>query len=129
MPSRSVILDTNFLLIPYQFKINIIKELDYLIDIPHSLVVSKGILRELNTIAKSQGKRGVAARVGLKMVEFNKDRIEIVDDDSNVDDWVLDYATKNNSIVCTNDVILRKRLKPHNIKVVVLKSKSKLGFA
>lgn len=126
MPPRPVILDTNFLLLPYRFKINIINELDYLIEVSHCFVISSRILDELKKLSRSLGKDGVAARLALKMVASPKSKIEVIETDVPVDDWIVDYAKDNNAIVCTNDAKLRKRLK--GLKIVVLKSRSKLGF-
>ena len=128
MPPRSVVLDTNFLLIPFRFRINIFRELDYLIETAHSYVISSKTLGELKKLGRSIGKDGMAARLALKMVEAVKPKIEIIKNEMNVDEWIVDYAEKSGAIVCTNDAKLRKRLKPLHVKVVALKSKSKLGY-
>jgi len=128
MASRPVVLDTNFLLIPFQFKIDIVGEIDYLVEISHTFVISSRTLAELKKIAQSVGKNGMAARLALKMIVANQARIETVKSESPVDDWIVEYAKHNNAIVCTNDSVLRRRLKPFRIKVITLKSKSKLGF-
>lgn len=128
MAPRPVVLDTNFLLVPFRFKINILKELDYLIEASHRFVVSSRAVRELEGIAKSVGKDGMAARLALKMLQANQGRIEVVESDVHVDDWIVAYAPANSAIVCTNDRKLRARLRGLGIKVVALKSKSTLGF-
>ncbi len=128
MPPRPVILDTNFLLLPFQFKIDILRELDYLIEVSHRYVISSKTLEELRRLGASVGKDGMAARLALKMIEANKDKIESVKNDMDVDEWIVEYATSSNAIVCTNDKELRKRLKRLHVKVVAMKSRSKLGF-
>ncbi|MFN7991644.1 MAG: nucleotide-binding protein [Candidatus Micrarchaeia archaeon] len=128
MPSRPVVLDTNFLLIPFQFKINIIRELEYLLEVSHHFVISSKTLSELEKIGKSIGKSGMAARLALKLVAANRNRITVVQSNEYVDRWIEDYAKANNAIVCTNDSELRMKLKDLDIKVVTMKSKSKLGF-
>lgn len=128
MAPRPVVLDTNFLLVPFRFRIDILKELDYLIEASHRYVISSKSISELKKIAERVGKHGMAARLALKLVEANRGRIEIVDSREYVDDWIVDYAAANNAIVCTNDSKLRKRLRELDIKVITLKSKSKLGF-
>ena len=128
MPSRSVIIDTNFFLLPFQFKINIMRELEFLLDFSHSFVISSKTISELQKLSASVGKHGAAARVGIKILEANKDNIKIIKDDRHVDDWIVDYATENNAIVCTNDSKLRRRLKAARVKVITMKSKSKLGY-
>lgn len=127
MAPRDVVLDTNFLLIPFRFRINIIRELDYLIEASHRYVISSRTLDELEKLGRSVGKDGMAARLALKMVQASG--ITVVKDSAHVDDWIAAYARGNNAIVCTNDRGLRKRLREMDIKVVTLKSKSRLGFA
>ncbi|VVC02742.1 Ribonuclease VapC9 [Candidatus Bilamarchaeum dharawalense] len=128
MPPRPVILDTNFLLIPFQFKIDIFRELEYLIEVSHSYVISSKTIKELQKLGKLIGKNGMAARLALKLVIANEKKIETVESQEYVDDWIVDYAQKNNAIVCTNDSELRKRLRRLDIKVITMKSKSKLGY-
>ncbi|MDD5339995.1 MAG: nucleotide-binding protein [Candidatus ainarchaeum sp.] len=124
---RDVVLDTNFLLLPFQFRINIIRELDYLIEVSHRYVISSRTLDELKKLGKLVGKNGMAARLALKMVKANS--IDVIRSGMPVDDWVVRYAKENGAIACTNDRILRKRLMDLDVKVVTLKARSKLGFA
>lgn len=128
MPPRAVILDTNFLLIPFQFKIDIFRELEYVIEYSHSYVVSSKTIKELKKLSKLIGKNGMAARLALKLVEANDKKIEIIENNNYVDDWIVDFAKKNNAIVCTNDSELRRRLREAEIKVIAMKSKSKVDF-
>ncbi len=128
MDSRPVILDTNFLMIPFQFKINILVELDYLLERSHHYVVSSKTMNELGVIAKRVGKHGSAARLALKMIESHKKQFEIVENDLPVDDWIYHYAKEKNAIVCTNDAGLRRRLRETKMKVISMKSKAKIGF-
>ncbi|MFH1785572.1 MAG: PIN domain-containing protein [Candidatus Micrarchaeota archaeon] len=128
MSQRPVILDTNFLLIPFQFKIDIFRELDYLIEISHNYVISSRTITELETLGKRIGKDGMAARLALKLVVANSKKITIVENNDYVDDWIVEYAKTFNAIVCTNDSKLRKRLREARIKAITMKSKSKLGY-
>jgi hypothetical protein len=127
MPPRPVILDTNFLLLPFQYKIDIFTEIDYLLEMEHEFVISSAEIRELERLSEDKGKKGIAARLALKMVDAN--RIEIVESKKPVDDWIVEYAEKTGAIVCTNDRKLRKRLKEVDIKIIALLGKSRVGFA
>jgi rRNA-processing protein FCF1 len=129
MPPRPVVLDTNFLLVPFQFRINVLDELDSLVDVSHRFVVSSRTVEELRSLGKLIGRDGMAARLALKMLEASPGRIGIVQSDIEVDDWIVAYARENHAIVCTNDSALRRRLKSAGVKVAVMKSKSKVAFA
>jgi len=128
MPPRAVIIDTNFLFLPYQFKINIMKDLDYLLDFSHYYAISSQTIAELETLGATSGKAGAAARVALKVLQANRHRIRVIEDDRHVDDWIVEHAREKRAIVCTNDRKLRTRLKADNIKIITMKSKSRLGY-
>jgi rRNA-processing protein FCF1 len=128
MPSRPVVLDTNILLVPFQFKIDILRELDFLVDVNHHFVVSSRTVKELEAIGKAIGKNGMAGRLALKMLNANTDRIKIIESDMEVDDWIVEFAKANRAIVCTNDSNLRRRLKSAKVKVAAMKSKSRVAF-
>ncbi|MFH1520246.1 MAG: PIN domain-containing protein [Candidatus Micrarchaeota archaeon] len=128
MPPRIVVLDTNFLLIPFQFKIDIFKELEYLMEFSHNYVISSRTIYELEKLGKTIGKNGMAARLALKLLSANNKKIEVIENNTYVDDWIVDFAKENNAIVCTNDSKLRRRLRNASIKVIAMKSKSKVDF-
>ena len=125
---REVVFDTNFLLIPFQFKIDVFVELDYVLGEPYHAVVSTKVLSELRGLARKAGRHGAAARFALKLVEARKAAIEKVDSSMPVDDWVFEFAKAKRAVACTNDRELRKRLKAEGLKVVGLRTKSKLGY-
>jgi len=125
---KELVVDTNFLLIPFQFKIDIFKELEYVIGEPFTLTLSLKVFRELRSLSKRVGKAGAAARFALKVLEARKQQIKPIDSSLPVDDWVFEYALANRAVVCTNDRVLRRRLKEKKLKVIGLKTKSKLGF-
>ncbi len=128
MPPRAVIIDTNFFLIPYQFRIDIFTELEYLIDMNHYFVITSKTLRELGKIVENAGKKGAGARLALKIIDANRNRIEVIESNKPVDTWIEDYSEKTGAIVCTNDIRLKKKLKDNGIKVISLRGKTKLGY-
>ena len=129
MPQREVILDTNFLLLPFQFKIDIFSEIEYLLDFSHIFVISSNTINELNRLSKKKGKTAISARLALKLLDANKNKITIVKSNIPVDDWIVLRAEKTGAITCTNDGKLRKRLKSKKLKVVSLRGKSTIDFA
>jgi len=125
---REVVMDTNFFLLPFQFKIDIFTELDYVLGEPFHVVVSSKVLSELRGLARRTGKSGAAARFALKILAAGRQRFETVDSAGPVDDWVFEYAKEHRAVACTNDRELRKKLKAERLKVVGLRTKTKLGF-
>jgi rRNA-processing protein FCF1 len=122
---KKVLLDTNFMLVPYQFKLDIFNGIEKAIEAPHSFVIPTGVVNELKVLSKGRGKEGAAARFALKLVKLHKH--ESVESSGNVDEWILGYATERGIIVATNDRALREKLKRKRVKVLSLRSRSTIG--
>ncbi|HNT60654.1 MAG TPA: hypothetical protein PKJ97_01610 [Candidatus Bilamarchaeaceae archaeon] len=122
---RQVVLDTNFLLLPLQFKINIFGQIEGLLEIPHGMVVPSGVVGELKAISHGKGKDGAAARFALGLI--GKGKARVVPSTGNVDDWIVEYAVKEGAIVATNDMLLRNRLKKGGVKVIAMRSRARLA--
>ena len=113
--ATAVVLDSNALLMPFQFGFNIDQELRRLFgDIP--VVVPSAVLAELANIEDKHAKAALAlAR-----------RYPIVETELRGDDGVIDVAERTSEAVVTNDRELIQRLNGRNIEVVRLRSKGHL---
>ncbi|WP_297074052.1 PIN domain-containing protein [Thermococcus sp.] len=120
-----VIPDTNFLLVPGQFGVDIISELNRVLDVRFRIVIPNVVLDELSVIErKTRGKDLLAVRMAKKLAE----RFETIEisrfGEKPIDDQIYDFAVSNERvIVCTNDKGLKKRLRERGIPVVYLRSK------
>ena len=120
-----VVPDTNFLLVPGQFGVDIISELNRILDVKFRIVVPNVVLQELDVIEKkTRGKDLLAVRMAKKLAE----RFETIEigrfGEKPIDDQIYDFAVNNERvIVCTNDKGLKKRLRERGIPVVYLRSK------
>ncbi|MFH1511015.1 MAG: PIN domain-containing protein [Candidatus Woesearchaeota archaeon] len=124
---KTVLLDTNFLLIPGTFSVDIFSELDRIVDQKYCLAVLDKTLDELKSITEKQkGKSREAARLGLQIVQQKK--IEVIETEKNksVDALTVEIANSKSFIVATQDRELKKRLKEKNVAVVVLRQKNHL---
>lgn len=128
-----IILDTNMLLVPGQYKIDIFDEL---IKLGYTeFIITNSVVRELLILSKKYKKKKDIMAVNLamslldrcKIVEMDKvmekqkilrhtDRNTIADDD------ILDLADEIGA-VATNDKKLIEDLKKRNVKVVRLRQK------
>ena len=121
---KTIILDTNFLVIPFQFGIDVFDEINKLITGKHRIVTLQGVIRELKNLEKNKGKDSRAAKLGLELIE--RKELEIIQTkEDNVDDAIVEIAD-GNMIVATNDKELIKRLKDKNVKVIYLRGKKRL---
>ena len=123
---KRVILDTNFLMLPAQFGVDVFGKLRELLEGEYELVTSRMALFELMRLSAGRGKDAGAARVALKLVEERKVAVE--ESAEPVDDW-LTAEGKKGAIVCTNDGELILRLKRGKVKCVRLRGKTRIGFA
>jgi rRNA-processing protein FCF1 len=118
---KRVILDTNFLTIPYQFNIDIFSEIDRVVEGKYELTTLDCVVDELEKLKKTRGKNAVAAKVGLILIKEKNVKV-IKTNEKRVDNAIYKFAD-NNTIVATNDRDLIRKLKSKNIKILYLKSK------
>jgi hypothetical protein len=126
---RTILLDTNFLLIPWQFNVDIFSEIDRICGFEYELVVTVAVIDELKKIiSNSSGKDKAAAKLGLQLLK-NK-RVKILKSSQKVfkgvDDLLLTTAAKQHCIVATADKELRKKLKKARVPMIVLRQKQHL---
>jgi rRNA-processing protein FCF1 len=116
-----VIIDTNALMIPVQFKVDIFEELKRLGFDIH--LVPTAVITELDNLIKNlKGQDKIAAKVARSMAE----RCETVRAEGHADDIILELAMDLEAAVLTNDTGLRRRLEEKNIPVICLRQKNRL---
>ncbi len=124
-----IILDTNFLLIPGQFRVDIFSELFRICSFRYELCVLDSSIGELKgIIGSANGRDKAAARLALQLVKAKKVRILSPKTATfkNVDETIIDLAAKNQAIAATQDKELRSRLRKLGAKVIVLRQKKYL---
>ncbi len=122
MTSR-VIIDTNGLMIPGQFGLDIFSELKRLgFD---SYLVANASVRELEKIcSEGRGRDRTAAKIALSLL----DRCTIIEKNGFADDVITDMAVDMNAAVLTNDIELKKRLCSKGVTIVYLRDKTRLSI-
>lgn len=127
MKKKRVILDTNFLLIPGQFMVDIFTELERLINEPFELCIIDKSIRELNQIVVSgKEKDRFAAKLALALIiQKNLKTLHSFVTKKSVDDIIVSKAD-NNTYVATQDKALRERLRQKGAKLIGLRQKKYL---
>lgn len=113
-----IILDTNFLMIPAKFKVDVFDELEKVINQKFRVVVPRTVVEELEKLSKSRGRDAAAARVGLELVE--KEGVEVVDTEKAGDEGILELAERK-CAVATVDKGLKTHLKKKKIPIIYLR--------
>ncbi len=118
-----VIIDTNGLMIPGQFGLDIFSELSRLgFD---SCFVARASVKELERISsQGRGKDKAAAKIALSLL----DRCTVIEKNGFADDIIADLAVEMDAAVLTNDIELKKRLCSKGVTTVYLQDKTRLSF-
>ena len=138
---RQVIVDTNMLLVPGQFKVDIFTELDKVMDESYEIVILQATLEELQKIAQSgSGADSQAAKLANLLISHQQKRdfsassrsnckaLKIVSSSTSyVDDAILEIA--EDAFVATNDSALKQRLLEKGVRVIYLKQQQYLAIS
>ena len=121
--SREVIIDTNGMMIPGQFGVDIFSELGRLgFD---TFLVIRASVRELEKIyAERRGLDRRAAKIALSLL----DRCTVIERNGNADEAILNTAVELKATVLTSDIELKKRLCSKGISIVHLRGRTRLSF-
>lgn len=123
---KNVILDTNFMLIPFYFGVDIFSEIDRICPFAYRLVMLSPSIRELEEIETNQrGKSKKAAAMARALLNAKPVTIQETDE-GHVDDIIVKTARPGSDIVATQDKGLRKRLREHGVARIVLRQKKYL---
>jgi rRNA-processing protein FCF1 len=122
-----VILDSNALFVPLQFKIDIFNDLKRLLNRNFELILLSPVKRELEALAeKGSPKMRKNASYALKLAEKCK-YVEVDDLASTlIDDIIVKIAKEGGFPVFTNDRQLKKRLRDISVPVIYVRQKSRL---
>jgi|TARA_Y100000310_G_C20679693_1_gene815169 rRNA-processing protein FCF1 len=124
---EKIILDTNFLLIPFQFRVDIFSEIDRIIHSNYSLFVLDKTKDELNHIIERQkGKHKDAAKFALQILEAKEIGVLKTKDQGLVDDIIIELGKKEKYIIATQDKDLKRELINQGNRVIVLRQKKTL---
>jgi len=117
---KRFLLDTNFFLIPGQFKVDVFEQL-YKFGTGHFYTINL-VIDELKRLAKSRNRNAAHARIALYLVK--KQGVKILHArGKNTDAAIKRFAGNGYYIVCTQDRELIKALKKKKVPVITLRQK------
>jgi rRNA-processing protein FCF1 len=121
-----VIMDSNALFAPLQFKIDVFEELERLLNRRFELILLSTVRHELKTLeAEGSPKTRRMATFALKFAEKCK-YVDVASSGRTVDDVIVEVAGRWKTPVFTNDSQLRKRLRDISVPVIYVRQKSHL---
>ncbi|MCK5283022.1 MAG: hypothetical protein KAK00_06440 [Nanoarchaeota archaeon] len=126
---EKIILDTNFLMIPFTLKVDIFLEIDRVIIDEYRLYIIDKTIDELdNIIEKQSGKQKQAAKFALELIRKKKiSKIKTETNNNDVDHEIISLLEKQDYIIATQDKLLKAKIRELNKKIIVLRQKRYLA--
>ena len=122
MNIKEVVIDTNFFMVPFQFNVDIITELEKVLP-SYKLTTPSFVINELKGLKRNnKGKIRLNANLALKLA--NSSKVEIKDISLLENETVDDALLRVSEVLATNDMELKKRAKAKGITVVYLRQKN-----
>jgi rRNA-processing protein FCF1 len=126
MESKEVVIDTNFFMVPFQFNVDIIDELEKALP-SHKLTTPIFVINELKGLKRNnKGKIRLNADLALKLA--NSSNIEIKDISLENNETVDDALLRVSEVLATNDIELKKRARKKGITVAYLRQKKYIAI-
>ncbi|MEK6947294.1 MAG: PIN domain-containing protein [Nanoarchaeota archaeon] len=122
-----IILDTNFLMIPWQFQVDIFSEFDRICSFNYKLFIFEETINELRGVmndTNSRGKDKKAAEFALKLIKLKNIAI-IKSKEKDVDSLILENANEDD-FVATQDMQLKRELTKKGISLIALRKRKYL---
>ena len=126
MESKEVVIDTNFFMVPFQFNVDIIDELEKALP-SYKLTTPIFVINELKGLKRNnKGKIRLNADLALKLA--NCSNIEIKDISLENNETVDDALLRVSEVLATNDIELKKRARKKGITVAYLRQKKYIAI-
>lgn len=126
MESKEVVIDTNFFMVPFQFNVDIIDELEKALP-SYKLTTPIFVINELKGLKRNnKGKIRLNADLALKLA--NSSNIEIKDISLENNETVDDALLRVSEVLATNDIELKKRARKKGIIVAYLRQKKYIAI-
>jgi rRNA-processing protein FCF1 len=142
MVENYIVIDANFILLPFQFKVDYLTEITEFLEGVTRFVIYQQILKELEAKKHRQPvatKFHMDLKSGLLYLEKNKEKYNIIYDQSiklpkeTTDSFLLKACQKlkveNNRVyLASNDTELRRRAREKGINTIFLRQKKYLSY-
>jgi len=125
---KTVLIDTNFMLIPAQFGVDIFAEIDRIMNEAYDVAILDVCVDELNDLAvkERKGADRKAAKLGRALLKAKNIEVLKTEKHLNADKLILEQSKNPDIIVATQDQELKRLLKQNNTKLIVLRGKNHL---
>jgi rRNA-processing protein FCF1 len=120
----TVLLDTNFLLVPIRFGVDVFAEAERVLNQLVDFAVTPNVLGEVERL-RSEAQPGFRSELDFALKVAS--RCKVIDaepeEGETVDDSIVRLAASRGYVVATTDAELRRRLREVGVKVLILRQK------
>ncbi len=121
-----IMFDTNFCMVPFEFKVDIIDELNRIMPEKFEILIPDLVIFELKKISEGKGKRAIAAKSALEFIK--KFKIEKVEKRGSVDDSIVYHAKERGYVLATQDKEMKKLARKLGVPVITMRQKKYLIY-
>ena len=126
-PKTKIILDTNILMIPGQYKIDIFSEIKRICQFEFELYAIDKSMIELDRIIENGKVKDKTAKISKQLIIQKGVKI-IPSEKGHVDNIILSLAKEDDYVVATLDKELKRRLRTEGIRIITLRKWKYLMF-
>lgn len=120
----TIILDTNFLLVPIRFRVDIFEETERVLNQLIKFAVTPSILKEIEYLKTKANPSFLRELVFVeKIIEKCTVLNEPIIDGENTDDSIIRIASSQGYYVGTSDKELRRKLREAGVRIVFLRQR------
>lgn len=125
---QNIVLDTNFIVTAYKFKIDIFEELKAKLDFKYQLYIVDKSLDELEKlINKASLTDRIGARIAVQLLKRKNINILKTAKDRSVDELLLALDPRM-FIIATQDIALKRKLKENKFKIITIRQKKQIAL-
>jgi rRNA-processing protein FCF1 len=130
---KLVLLDTSFLCAMFDYKLDVFTKIDELINGPYEIVITQGVLDELNLLSTNPASSsGRAARLALSTLTRIKYHVLPLKGkaDETIEKGVAKMMKEWKVVLCTIDKALMHRIKKRfpNVAIATIKGKKRVSY-
>jgi hypothetical protein len=119
---KPIIFDTNFLFVTFQFRIDIIEELEKIVGKTFNLFIYEGTISELANLQKKKTpNKKFLPLIGTMLKRYNFRMIK--SDATYIDDQILENVDRD-VLIATNDKILKQKIQELGGKGILVRQKN-----
>ncbi|MBW2992972.1 nucleotide-binding protein [Candidatus Woesearchaeota archaeon] len=122
---RRIILDTNILMIPGQFKIDVFSEIRRVCDFSYHVYIVDKSVDELKKLASGKSRHAKAAKLGLSLMRAKGVGVIQTNEQGHTDDLIVSIVQKGD-IVATQDMHLKRRVRGKGADIITMRQKKRL---